>query len=76
MFFFYKEDVRIESVYGCLKQLHLDERKSAGTQSTKHSLIVCKFPLILLDELACLGCIFAYVPGKATWHVSMLLIPL
>lgn len=59
MFLFLKRDVGIESVYGCLRQLHLDELKSAETPSTNHSLIVCKFPLILLDGLACLGCIFA-----------------
>lgn len=28
MFFFYKGDVRIESVYGCLRQLRLDSRDS------------------------------------------------
>lgn len=76
MFFFYKGDVGIESVYGCSRHLHLDERKSAGIPSANHSLIVCKFPLISLDGLACLGCVFAYVPSKATWHVSVLLTPL
>lgn len=76
MFFFPKGDVGIESVCGCLRQLLLDEPKSAEAQSTNHSLIVCKFPLILLDGLACFGYIFAYVPGRAAWHVSVLLTPL
>lgn len=73
MFFFCEGDVGIESVYGCLRQLCLDEPKSAGIPSANHSLIVCKFPLISLDGLACLGCVFAYVPSKATWRVSVLL---
>lgn len=76
MFFFCEGDVGIESVYGCLRQLCLDERESAGIPSANHSLIVCKFPLIWLDGLACLGCVFAYVPSKATWRVSVLLTPL
>lgn len=66
----------MEPAYGRWRRLRLDIRKSARTQSTKHSLIVCKFLLILLGELACLGRIFAYVWGKASWRVRVLLIPL
>lgn len=74
MFFFPKGDVRSESAYG--RSPCSDIRKSARTQSTKHSLIVCKFLLILLDGLACSGRIFACVSGKAAWRVDVLLIPL
>lgn len=66
----------MEPAYGRWRRLRLDIRKPGRTQSTKHSLIVCKFLLILLDELACLGCIFAYISGKASWRVRVLLIPL
>lgn len=76
MFFFSEGEVGIESVYGCSRQLHLGEHKSAGIPSANHSLIVFKFPLIPLDGLACSGCVFAYVPSKATWRVCVLLPPL
>lgn len=76
MFFFPKGDVRTESAYGRPRRPRSDVRKSARTQSTKHSLIVCKFLLILLDGLASLGRIFACVSGKAAWRVDVLLIPL
>lgn len=54
----------------------MDEHKSAEIPSANHSLIVCEFPLMSLDGLACLGCVFGYVPSKATWLVSLLLTPL
>lgn len=68
MFFFHKGDVGIESVYGCLRQLRLDERNCRDSKC-KPFLNCLQIP----SDLA--GRVFAYVPSKATWHVSVLLTP-